>query len=65
MLYQFSQLILRNFEGKIYLFGIMCFSLDGSYKLLNFMVFFMTTVLFSAQFCLLCWRSVNNFNFVK
>ena len=27
MLYRLSRLILRNFEGKVYPFGIMCFSL--------------------------------------
>ena len=30
ILYRKSQLNLRNFECKIYPFGFMCFSLDGS-----------------------------------
>ena len=47
MLYRLSQLILRNFEGKIYPYRIMCFNWMGR-KHLILWNFFMT-FLFSAQ----------------
>ena len=48
-LYALIHFILRNSESRIFPLGIIFFSSDGSKKLLIFMNFFMTTVLFSAQ----------------
>ena len=49
MLSRLSYVILRNFGGKLYPIRIVCFSLDGSSKTVDFLELFMTTVLFSAQ----------------
>ena len=65
MLYRLSQLILRDFEGKMYPFRILYFNWMGR-KHLIFMEFFINTVLFSAQqVSTQSCRSVNAFCFLR
>ena len=47
LLYRLSH-FLGNFEGKVYLFGIMCFSLDGSEELILTEVFYYNSFVFGS-----------------